>query len=359
LSSSIKLNDVIYSRYKITDYIGEGGMQYVYKAYDTGLGRNVALKTPKNSSGEKRFHNSAIYAAKINHPNVAGTFDYFDYEGRSFLIEELVDGLDLSKSILKNVNYLDPHFVSRLFHKIIKGLAASHHKMIIHRDLKPSNIMVSGQFNLDEVKITDFGVSKLAESEIEGIDFENEDSINASATAVGAIPYMAPEAIDSDLNVGLKTDIWSFGAIMYEFLTGYKPFGKGLEAVRNILDGKELRFPEFVRSNVQLKTLSLQLMKIIKSCLEPNYDVRPSADDLVATFSSLCYSTKKMKIGFVSAKHGKVMNFIKGERKDVFFHNNCIYGKHPIVGDRVLFSQYRGMPNDRGFPVVRIKPVSK
>jgi serine/threonine protein kinase len=155
--------DVIRDRYKIIDNIGEGGMQFVYAARDRILKRKVALKTPKNDSAKKRFKRSAIVSARVNHPNVAKTLDYLEDNNRQYLIEELINGEDLDKAFLKKMKCLDPYLAARVFHYLAKGLAASHHAGVIHRDLKPTNIMVTDRFELTSIKITDFGIAKMAD----------------------------------------------------------------------------------------------------------------------------------------------------------------------------------------------------
>src|SRR5690348_9953012 len=134
--------DVIDRRYQIADFLGEGGMQYVYLAHDTILNRPVALKTPKNTSAAKRFHRSARVAAKVNHPNVAKTLDYFETDDGPYLVEEFVQGTDLAHALLHKASYLDPYLAAKVFHHLARGLAASHHCGVIHRDLKPTNVMV-------------------------------------------------------------------------------------------------------------------------------------------------------------------------------------------------------------------------
>jgi len=166
VTGPLNVNDVIDGRYQIKSYIDKGGMQYVYKANDLVLNRLVALKTPQNPSAEKRFNRSAIVAAKVNHPNVAKTLDYFEIDNRQYLIEELIEGGDLDKAILQKVKYVDPYLVAKIFHYLAKGIAASHHVGVIHRDLKPTNVMVLNGLHVNSIKITDFGIAKMAEEEL-------------------------------------------------------------------------------------------------------------------------------------------------------------------------------------------------
>jgi len=353
-----EIGDCISSRYVVHDFIGEGGMQFVYKAWDNVLNRFIALKTPKNASAEKRFLRSAVVSAKVNHPNVAKTLDYVEEGEVPYLIEEFVEGKDLSEAILKNVDFLDPFLVARLFHYLAKGLAASHHANVIHRDLKPTNIMVNGSFQLTEVKITDFGIAKMADDEMVEAAEGGEDTISASATAVGALPYMAPEAIDTPREVTLKADIWSLGAMIYELLVGKKPFGSGLRAVRHIVDGNYEPFPDFLTSNSQFRHLSNELIILIKSCLVVNADDRPSADELVQRCSTLCYPVSKRYLGVIESLQYNAYGYISvPEEGNVFYHVSCIYGDKPKIGERVMLSKYSGGGSDRALPVVRMKRV--
>lgn len=349
--------DYIASRYSIVGFVGEGGMQFVYKGYDKLLDRFIAIKTPKNRAAEKRFHRSAIVSSRVNHPNVAKTLDYIEENGRAYLVEELIEGLDLSSAILKEVDYLDPFLVARIFHHLAKGLAASHHAGVLHRDLKPTNIMVSGTYQLTELKITDFGIAKMAEEEIieaaEGGDITN----STSATAVGALPYMAPEAIDTPRSVTLKADVWSLGAMMYELLTGNKPFGSGLRAIRHIMEGKYDPFPSFITANPQFSYLSRELILLIESCLQVDFNKRPTADQLVEKCGTLCYPISERFIGTMKNKnHGKWGFIIVPGHCDVFYHIDSIYGTNVSVGEKVMLSKYRGGGADRALPVVRLKP---
>lgn len=348
-------HDTIAGRYVIERLLGEGGMQFVYLARDTTLNRDVALKTPKNASASKRFKRSAVVAARVNHPNVAKTLDYFEFNGKEYLVEELVLGADMSQSLLQRAKYLDPFLVARIFHHLSKGIAASHHAGVVHRDLKPSNIMVCGGFNIHEIKITDFGIAKMAQEEIREAAEGGADTISASATAVGALPYMAPESINTPSDVGLEADIWSLGAIIYELLTGTRPFGTGLQAVHLIVQGKYSEFPDFVCSNPQFNYLSNQLVNLIKKCLSLTPAHRPSADQLVQFCSELCYPVSERHEGQVSDIRFNSFGFIMLPlHSEAFFHMSSVYGQKPAIGEPVLLSKYDGGGADRALPVIKL-----
>jgi eukaryotic-like serine/threonine-protein kinase len=351
-----ELGDIVVSRYRIDGFVGEGGMQYVYCAYDQLLGRTVALKTPKNSSAEKRFRRSAIVSAKVNHPNVAKTLDYAEEFDRFYLVEELIDGDDLEGALLKHVEYLDPFLIARVLHYLAKGLAASHHVGVIHRDLKPTNIMIEGGFQVGAIKITDFGIAKMAEEEMTEAAEGGTGTLSTSATAVGALPYMAPEAIETPKEVGLKADIWSLGAMTYELLTGNKPFGSGLRAVSKILSVDYPDFPPFVTSNPQFRYLSSELISIVESCLKLDPVERPSADEIVEKCSKLCYPISERFFGNISEIRYNSFGYIRLEDASrVFYHVNCVYGDRPAIGERVLLSKYQGEGSDRALPVIKVK----
>ncbi len=347
-------NDVIGRRYKIIDYIGEGGMQLVYAAIDSILERKVALKTPKNDSGQKRFHRSAIVSARVNHPNVAKTLDYLESNNRQYLIEELIEGQDLDKAILQKSKFLDPYLVARIFHYLIKGLAASHHVGVVHRDLKPTNIMVVDGFQLEEIKITDFGIAKMAGGEIiEAVEGGNA-SISASKTVVGAIPYMAPEAIETPRKVGTPADVWSLGAMMYELMTGEKPYGSGLRAVGKIIEASPPKVPTFLTLNPQLAPLAEKVLQLILQCLQKDPNSRPSADELVSLCGNLCYPIMPRIVGTVREIRYDSWGFINVDHVDVFFNFDSVYGERPVVGDKVMLSKFPGVPSWRAHPVVKL-----
>lgn len=346
--------EIIGGRYEIVGYIGEGGMQNVYRAKDQVLQRQVALKTPKNSSAEKRFKRSVVVSARVNHPNVAKTLDYLEENSRAYLIEELVEGLDLDGALLSSIGYVDPYLAARIFHYLAKGVAAAHHAGVVHRDLKPTNVMVAGGFQLEQIKITDFGIAKMADEELAEAAEGGEGSLSMSATAVGALPYMSPEAIDTPREVSFPTDIWSIGAMMYHLLTGLLPYGSGLRAVRKILEAIPPTFPAFITTNPQFSLLGSQIQTLILQCMQKNPDDRPTADELVKLTSSLCYPISSRLEGIVRKFEYNAWGFISSSGADVFFHVSSIYGARPGLGDRVVFSKYKGGGAERAHPVMLI-----
>jgi serine/threonine-protein kinase len=350
------VGDVIGDRYEILAYVGEGGMQEVYRAKDLLLSREVALKVPKNASAKKRFKRSAVVSARVNHANVAKTLDYVSTPQRPYLIEEFIDGRDFGEILQVFYKALDPHLVARVLHRLAKGLAGSHHAGVVHRDLKPSNVMVVGGEMFKEVKITDFGIAKMAEQEIDEAAKGGDASLTASKTALGAIPYMAPEAIRATGEAGMASDIWSIGAMTYEQLCGSRPFGAGWMAIPAILKADPPTVPAIVREKPQFWSLGEPIFEIILSCLAKEPEDRPTADELVAKCEQLCYSLADREFGTVKVYSKPSYGFITPlAGKDVFFHNDSIYGERRLkIGDMVWFGRHAGGGADRAFPLLKV-----
>lgn len=355
MSGPHSTQDVIGERYQILEYVNEGGMQFVYSATDLILNRKIALKTPKNVSAEKRFHRSAIASARVNHPNVAKTLDYLEEKGRAYLIEEFVEGTDLDKALLRKSKQLDPYLAARIFHYLAKGLAASHHVSVVHRDLKPTNVMVTGDFQIEAIKITDFGIAKMANEEIvEAVEGLDEASITNSQTAVGALPYMAPEAIETPREADKPADVWSIGAMMFHLITGTRPYGTGFMAIHRIIEAKPITFPRFLTQNKQFSPLSEQIIEITKRCLTKEPKERPTADELVEFCGQLFYPVTKREFGTVrEIRHGS-WGFINGQSGDIFFHLSSVYGDPVRVGDEVMISKFPGGGASRAHPVIKL-----
>jgi len=356
MSGPLSIGDIIGGRYQIKRYIDEGGMQFVYKAKDQLSNRIVALKTPKNKSATKRFRRSAVVAAKVNHPNVAKTLDYVKEGNSRYLIEELIVGSDLSKALLHRTTCLDPYLSAKVFHHMAKGLAAAHHAGVIHRDLKPTNVMVVGGYSLNELKITDFGIAKMAEEELAEAAEGGDQTLTTSQTAVGALPYMAPEAIDTPKQVTQAADVWSLGAMVFHVLTGQQPFGSGLKAVQKILAAEQPDVPAFVLRNPQFAPLARELLDITFACLQKDPVKRPTADDLVHRCGHLCYTVAPRAEGVVRRVYYGSYGFIGAESGDVFFHMDSVFGPQPKLteSDQVVFSAYAGGGSPRAYPVLKL-----
>lgn len=344
---------VIADRYEVLRYIAAGGMQEVYCAFDRYLDRHVALKVPKNNAAERRFKRSAILSARVNHPNAAKTLDYVECGDKFYLVEELIDGRDLSTA-KQDFAAMDPYLTAHILHHLAKGVAAAHHAQVVHRDLKPSNVMVSKDLSFTIVKITDFGISKMAEEELDyavGHDFEA--SISSNSTVKGALPYLAPEMIRKPKEAHAEADVWAVGAMAFELLTGQKPFGKGLLAVDNILRKDLPPLPRFVTANIQFAPLAQEIYEIIRACVSKDPACRPTADQLVQSCESLCYPECHRRVGVVRSKVS-TFAFIDADDGTVFFHSQCVYGVQPLVGQRVCFTSYPGSPYARGIPVITL-----
>ncbi|MCC5612772.1 protein kinase [Nostoc sp. CHAB 5834] len=355
MTGPLSAGQTIGGRYVVQNYLDEGGMQFVYVARDSMTERAVALKTPKNPSAKKRFKRSAIVAAKVNHPNVAKTLDYVEEAGATYLIEELIGGKDLKAALLTRSDYVDPYLVAKIFRHLSKGVAAAHHNGVVHRDLKPTNIMIVGDYNVTELKVTDFGIAKMAKAELDEAAEGGDASLSASATALGAIPYMAPEAIDAPDTVGLPADVWSIGAIILHILYGDYPYGSGLRAVGNITRNARIGTPKFVTSKSQFRPLAEEIIELANRCLQLDPSHRPTADQLVEMCAALCYTVSERKIGSVKNYQYDAWGFIRALGGDVFFHKDSVFGELPKVNESVVFSCYDGGQAPRALPVLKLK----
>jgi eukaryotic-like serine/threonine-protein kinase len=212
------------SHYRILGKLGGGGMGVVYEAEDLKLGRHVALKfIPDNLAGDpkslERFTREARAASLLNHPNICTIHGIEDNDGHPFIVMEKLEGESLKQAIAGHAMEIDR--VLEISIQVADALAASHAKGIVHRDIKPANIFLtpSGQ-----VKVLDFGLAKLLLNV--GTDSDGMASDN-SLTAVGVIPgtavYMSPEQARSE-EIDFRSDLFSFGVVMYEMSTGKKPF---------------------------------------------------------------------------------------------------------------------------------------
>jgi eukaryotic-like serine/threonine-protein kinase len=202
------------SHYQILEKLGEGGMGVVYKARDTKLDRIVALKFLPSHPGtdkteKQRFLNEAKAASALDHSNICAIHSIEETgDGNLFIVMAYYEGLSLKEKIEQSP--LPINDVVNYAIQIASGLQKAHEKGIVHRDLKPANIFIT---NDDQVKIIDFGLAKAAQHSI----------LTKSGTTLGTVPYMSPEQAQGG-KVDHRTDIWSLGVVMYEMITGQRPF---------------------------------------------------------------------------------------------------------------------------------------
>jgi len=342
--------DTFDNRYEVISYHSEGGMQEVYRAQDLKLQRLVALKIPKSRSAHKRFAKSAIASARVNHKNVAKAFDYIPLQDSEIFIEEFIEGFNLQELLDDYFYYFDPHLLTRFAQQMIRGLAASHHVGVIHRDIKPANIMVTCVNNKLLFKITDFGIAKLAE---EVLDSFVSNTV-MSSTVLGALPYMAPELIQSTKNASPKSDIWSFGALLYHLLYGMPPYGYGLDSAVLIKSGvlPSLNLP--FEKKRQYEPLTHELIEIIKNCLENNPKNRPTADVLIDKLSSLCYCDVERGISCIK-RYGVDGGEFGFTYCNKFLHAESFWGgnTHLQAGQYVYFGIHGD--ENRVHPVIPLK----
>jgi len=346
--------DVVGDRYEVIDYIGQGGMQEVYRVHDQLLERDAALKSPKNPSAKKRFNRSATLSARVNHDNVAKTLDYVEEDDRFYLIEELIEGCDLGHFLKTHVAVLDPFAAGRVMHHLAKGLAASHHVNVVHRDLKPTNVMVVGGRDFAGFKITDFGIAKMAQEEIGEAVAGDEEGLTNSQTALGALPYMAPETIDDMQNAGKPADVWAIGALTFEVLTGKRPFGAGYKAVPLIQAAKVPPLPGPLTSNAQFAPFGVAIFDLIKACMQKDPAARPTADQLVTACEGLYYSTVPREFGTIKKFDNNSWGFAATPSSDVFCHVKSVYAASSLaIGERIWMTTHPGSPSRRAFPIVK------
>jgi serine/threonine protein kinase len=282
--------------YEILGEVGAGGMGEVYRARDTRLHREVAIKVlPASFSQDagrlRRFEQEARAASALNHPGILTIYDFGEHEGSPYLVAELLEGETLRERLAgdrlplrKALDYAA---------QIARGLAAAHEKRIVHRDLKPENLFVTKD---GRVKILDFGLAKLTRPEADGAPLTTGATETAASTpgvAMGTAGYMSPEQVRG-LPVDSRSDLFSFGAVFYEMLTGARAFRGDTDAETLTAILKE----DPAEPSRRVAELPASLDRIVRHCLEKSPQERfQSARDLAFDLEALSED---------SARHGVV-----------------------------------------------------
>src|SRR5436853_1705631 len=267
-------------RYEIRSKIGEGGMGEVYLAEDTQLRRRVALKIlpdhlASNKDRMRRFTQEAQAAAALNHPNIAHIYEIGEADGLHFISMEFVDGLTLRQ--LVHDQHTELAKLLRYLQNVADGLAKAHASGIVHRDLKPDNIMVTRD---GHAKVLDFGLAKLIEpQQAIGTRASGSSEVatallappSSPGTVMGTVGYMSPEQAQGKTNeIDQRSDIFSFGCILFEAVTGRRAFA-GKDAVESL--NKIIREPVAPISGLN-PAAPVDLQRVVRRCLAKDPDER-------------------------------------------------------------------------------------
>src|ERR1700691_5903129 len=277
--------------YEILGLLGAGGMGEVYRARDSVLKRDVAIKVlppvvSRHPDRLRRFEQEAESAAALNHPNILAVYQLGTFQGAPYLVSELLDGHTL-RELLQRGPIPIRKAIDYGVH-IARGLAAAHDKGIVHRDLKPDNLFVTKD---GRVKILDFGLAKLVQPKDSLISAA--PTLTLPGVAMGTIGYMSPEQVRG-LATDHRTDIFAFGAILYEMVMGRRTFERGTSAdtMSAILNDEPAPISELAPET------PVALQRVVLRCLEKNAEQRfQSASDLAFALEALSDSAAMTPTG--------------------------------------------------------------
>jgi eukaryotic-like serine/threonine-protein kinase len=278
--------DTQFGPYKIISLIGAGGMGEVYRARDTRLLRDVAIKVlPESFTKEperlRRFEQEARAVAALNHPNIVSVYDIGTADGVHYIVSELLEGETLREAM--PATGMGVRRAVELATQMANGLAAAHEQGIVHRDMKPENVFVTRDGRL---KILDFGLAKLRRPEPVGETVDGVSGMHAQTEAglvLGTVGYMSPEQVRGEA-ADARSDIFSFGSILYEMLTGQRAFKRNTSAETMTAILKE----EPQEMALKTGTIPPGLERIVRHCVEKQASRRfHSAHDIAFDLESV------------------------------------------------------------------------
>src|SRR5579871_1481657 len=292
--------------YRVIEKIGAGGMGEVFRAHDERLGRDVALKLIRPASSDnpdhlRRFEQEARAAAALNHPNILAIYDV-GFEGTTpYIVSELLEGKTLRQRLEEGT--VPVRDASGYALQVAQGLTAAHERLIIHRDLKPENLFLTTD---GRVKILDFGVAKLQASAEDDRSIESLTTVTKHGAVIGTVAYMSPEQLRGK-TVDPRSDIFSFGAILYELMSGCRAFHGETEVDTMTAVLRE----EPAITNLEQAAIPAGYQDIVRHCLEKEPEDRfQSAKDLVFALQTLAGSAPVKTKPVAKGKHPSLLPWV-------------------------------------------------